>query len=169
MPRIVKPSQHDVAPERAFIAIGANLGDREATIRLALAALGDTPGVAIVRVSKLIENPSVGGPADAPSFLNGAAELATTLPPLDLLARLLEIERSLGRKRRRRWAPRTIDLDLLLYADRVIESEELTLPHPRLHERDFVLTPLAEIAPDVVHLPLGKTIGQLRVNLTRSQ
>lgn len=164
MPRVTKPSQHDITPERAFIALGANLGDREATIRRALAALGAMRGVAIVRVSTLIENPSVGGPADAPPFLNGAAELATTLPPHDLLARLLEVERHLGRERRRRWAPRTIDLDLLLYADRVIESDALTVPHPRLHERDFVLMPLAEIAPNAMHPTLEKTIKQLRAD-----
>jgi 2-amino-4-hydroxy-6-hydroxymethyldihydropteridine diphosphokinase len=146
---------------RAFIAVGANLGDRAATIRAALDALDRTAGVRVVRVSRLIENPAVGGPVGAPPFLNGAAELSTTLDPHALLAALLEIERGLGRERRQKWAPRTIDLDLLLYDDRVIRSEDLTVPHPLMHERDFVLTPLAEIAPDVVHPILRKTVRAL--------
>jgi 2-amino-4-hydroxy-6-hydroxymethyldihydropteridine diphosphokinase len=156
------PAQQDQPREyRAFIAVGANLGDRAATIRAALNALGRTKGIRVVLVSRLIENPAVGGPAGAPLFLNGAAELWTTLDPHALLATLLDIERGLGRERRQKWAPRTIDLDLLLYDDRVIRSEDLTVPHPLMHERDFVLTPLAEIAPDVVHPILRKTIRAL--------
>ena len=146
---------------RAFIAIGANLGDRAATIRGALDALRRTKAVRVVRVSRFIENPAVGGPAGAPPFLNGAAELSTTLDPHALLATLLEIERGLGRERRQKWAPRTIDLDLLLYDDVVIRSDDLTVPHPLMHERDFVLTPLAQIAPDVVHPLLQKTVRTL--------
>jgi len=156
------PARDDQLGEhRAFIALGANLGDRPATIRAALAALGRTKGVRVVRVSRLIENPAVGGPAGAPPFLNGAAELSTALDPQPLLTTLLDIERSLGRQRRQKWAPRTIDLDLLLYDDRVIRSDDLTVPHPLMHERDFVLTPLAEIAPDVVHPILRKTVRAL--------
>jgi len=150
------------------MALGANLGDREATIRAAIDALSRTTGVEVVRVSTLIENPAVGGPEGSPLFLNGAAELSTTLDPHALLARLLEIERSLGRERRQKWAPRTIDLDLLLYADRVVRSDDLTLPHPLMHERDFVLTPLAEIAANVVHPTLRVTIGELRTRARKS-
>lgn len=161
------PDDH-TGEHRAFIAVGANLGDRAATIRAALDALGRAKGVRVVRVSRLMENPSVGGPAGAPPFLNGAAELSTTLDPHALLAALLDIERSLGRERRQKWAPRTIDLDLLLYDDIVIHSDALTVPHPLMHERDFVLTPLAEIAPDVVHPVLQKTVRALCDELTQS-
>ncbi|MGB7159904.1 MAG: 2-amino-4-hydroxy-6-hydroxymethyldihydropteridine diphosphokinase [Tepidisphaeraceae bacterium] len=158
-------SSSSSAVHRAFIAIGANLGDREATIRAALDGLSRTEEIDVVRVSTLIETPAVGGPAGSPPFLNGAAELSTTLDPHALLARLLEVERSLGRERRQKWAPRTIDLDLLLYDDRVIHSYDLTLPHPLLHERDFVLIPLAQLAADVTHPTLHVTIGELRSRL----
>ena len=153
--------------QRAFIALGANLGDRAATIRAAIDALAKTDGIEVVRVSSLMENPAVGGPANAPPFLNGAAELSTTLDPHALLARLLEVERGLGRERRYKWAPRTIDLDLLLYGDRVIKSDDLTVPHPLMHERDFVLVPLSEIAPDLIHPTLSLAIETLRSRLAR--
>jgi 2-amino-4-hydroxy-6-hydroxymethyldihydropteridine diphosphokinase len=158
---------HEPATHRAFIAVGANLGDREATIRAALDALGRTPGIEVIRTSSLMENPAVGGPEGSPPFLNGAAALATSLQPRELLARLLEIERSLGRERHQKWAPRTIDLDLLLYDDLVLRADELTIPHPLMHERDFVLLPLAEIAADVVHPRLRTSIGELAHRLAK--
>ncbi len=151
----------DHLEHRAYIALGANLGDRLATIRAALDALDRTRGVRVVHASSLIENPAVGGPADAPPFLNGAAELATTLSPQELLARLLEVERSLGRERRQRWVPRTIDLDLLLYDDAIINEPDLKVPHPLMHERRFVLEPLVEIAPDARHPVLRNTASEL--------
>src|SRR4051812_964626 len=101
-------------PVTAYIALGANLGDRAQTIRSALAALAQTEGVEVLRVSTLLENPAVGGPSNSPDFLNAAAEIRTTLDAHALLDRLLTIERSLGRDRREKWSPRTIDLDLLL-------------------------------------------------------
>ena len=130
---------------RAFVGLGANLGDRGGTIRAALARLDG-----VVAVSRLRETDPVGF-EDQPRFLNGVAEVETELPPRALLDRLLAIERELGRTRDGpRFGPRTIDLDLLLLGDLVLDEPGLTLPHPRLHERRFVLEPLAELAPELV-------------------
>lgn len=149
----------------AYIALGANLGDRARTIELALDRLRAHPGIEVRRVSALLENPAVGGPPDAPPFLNGVAEVSTTLGPRELLNALLEIERQLGRERHRKWDPRTIDLDLLTYGDQIIDEPDLTVPHPRMHERRFVLEPLAEIAPAGVHPRLRRTFGELLADL----
>jgi 2-amino-4-hydroxy-6-hydroxymethyldihydropteridine diphosphokinase len=128
---------------RAYVGVGSNLGDREGTIR---AAIDGLPGV--VAVSKLRETEPV-GPVEQPIFLNGAVALETELSPRELLDLLLAVERGLGRERRERWGPRTIDLDLLLYGDRTVDEPGLTLPHPRLHERRFALEPLAELDPEL--------------------
>ena len=134
----------------AYVALGANLGDRESTIRAALAALDATPGVAVVAVSALVETDPVGY-LDQPRFLNGAASLETTLPARELLELLLEVEARFGRRREDVPAqgPRTLDLDLLLYGSEEIDEPGLTIPHPRLHERRFVLEPLAELDPSL--------------------
>jgi len=134
----------------AYISLGANLGDREETIRAAIAAL---PGV--VAVSELRDTEPV-GITDQPRFLNGAARLETELSPRQLLETLLEIERGLGRERRQRWGPRTIDLDLLLYGDETVDEPGLTVPHRRLHERRFALEPLADLDPELVVPGRGK-------------
>jgi 2-amino-4-hydroxy-6-hydroxymethyldihydropteridine diphosphokinase len=130
---------------RAYVGLGANLGDRQATIRRAVELLPD-----VVAVSTLIETDPVGY-VDQPRFLNGVAALETELPARDLLERLLRVERALGRTREGpRFGPRTIDLDLLLYGTAEIDEPGLTVPHPRLHERRFVLEPLAELDPSLV-------------------
>lgn len=130
---------------RAFIGLGANLGDCEATIRRALELLAAEPGVAVRAVSSIRETDPV-GIEDQPRFLNAAAELETELAPRPLLDRLLEIERRLGRTREGpRYGPRTIDLDLLLYGDEIVDEPGLSVPHPRLTQRRFVLEPLAEL------------------------
>jgi 2-amino-4-hydroxy-6-hydroxymethyldihydropteridine diphosphokinase len=133
---------------RAFVALGSNLGDREATIRAAVAELGKTEGVEVIAVSSLEETEPVGY-VEQPRFLNGAAELRTDLGPRALLARLLALEARFGRDRSAGPAqgPRTLDLDLLLYDSERIDEPGLEVPHPRLHERLFVLRPLAELDP----------------------
>ncbi|HZS24503.1 MAG TPA: 2-amino-4-hydroxy-6-hydroxymethyldihydropteridine diphosphokinase [Gaiellaceae bacterium] len=135
---------------RAFVGLGANLGDRERTIRAALDALAAAPGVRVVAVSSLEETEPV-GLLDQPRFLNGAAELETELEPRALLELLLEVEARFGRDRASVPAggPRTLDLDLLLYDGARIEEAGLRLPHPRLHERAFALRPLAELDPSL--------------------
>ncbi|HEY6017918.1 MAG TPA: 2-amino-4-hydroxy-6-hydroxymethyldihydropteridine diphosphokinase [Gaiellaceae bacterium] len=130
---------------RAYVGVGANLGDREATIREAVRLLGDE----VVAVSRLRET-EPWGYADQPPFLNGAILLETGLEPRALLDRLLAVERELGRSRDGpRYGPRTIDLDLLLYGDRVVDEPGLIVPHPRLHERAFALEPLLDLDPEL--------------------
>jgi 2-amino-4-hydroxy-6-hydroxymethyldihydropteridine diphosphokinase len=152
-------------PVVVHIGLGSNLGDREMNISTALAALAGTRGISVWRVSTLLDNPAVGGPPDSPPYLNAAAELITPLGARSLLRRFLEIEKSLGRVRGERWEPRTIDIDLLLYGDQIISSQDLVVPHPLMHERRFVLQPLAEIAPNAVHPVLQMTIAGLLENL----
>ena len=131
---------------RSYIGIGANLGDREATLRSAVTTLDATPGVEVVAVSVLRETEPVGLVTDQPRFLNGAVAVETSLGARELLDVLLRIEAGHGRTREGpAGGPRTLDLDLLLYGDERIDTPGLTIPHPRLHERAFVLEPLAEL------------------------
>ena len=134
---------------RAYVGLGANLGDREGTIRGAVGALAGEDGVEVVAVSALRETEPV-GVGEQPLYLNGVAELETTLTARELLDRLLAVEQRFGRVRvPGEHGPRTLDLDLLLYGDEVIDEPGLAVPHPRLHERRFVLEPLAELAPNL--------------------
>jgi 2-amino-4-hydroxy-6-hydroxymethyldihydropteridine diphosphokinase len=149
----------------AYIGIGSNLGEREANIRKAIAALVQTPHLWVRKISSFIENPAVGGPEDAPDFLNAAVEIMTMLTAPTLMKKLVEIEHALGRQRRVKWEPRPIDLDLLLYSDSIISTDALIVPHPLMHERLFVIDPLAEIAPKAVHPTLNLTIVQIRDGL----
>lgn len=146
---------------KAFVGLGANLGARERTLRRAVELLAASPGIDVLAVSTLRETDPVGY-ADQPPFLNGAVALATDLSPRDLLGRLLEVERELGRVRGEgpRFGPRVVDLDLLLYGERVVEEPGLTVPHPRLAERRFVLEPLHELDPELT-LPDGRRVADL--------
>ena len=132
----------------AYVGLGANLGQREETLRRAVELLREADGVDVLAVSRLRETAPV-GVVDQPPFLNGAVAIETARPPRDLLDLLLEIERSLGRVRAERWGPRTIDLDLLVYGDEVVDEPGLRVPHPHLHERRFALEPLVELAPEL--------------------
>ena len=156
-------------PVTAYVALGSNLGDRAANLRDAVDRLGATPGIRVMAVSSSFDNPAVGGPADSPPFLNAAAAVETTLTPQELLQCLLEIEREMGRRRRRKWEPRIIDLDLLLYASEVIDEPDLKVPHPLMHQREFVLRPLCEIAHAAIHPVLTRTVGDLLLALERKQ
>ncbi len=146
---------------RAFLSLGSNLGDRRTALDAAVAALRATAGIEVVAVSPYLETAPAGGPPNQPQFLNAAAALETALDPEALLDLLQAIERRLGRERIVRWAPRTIDLDLLLYGNRIVATGRLRVPHLRLRERRFVLEPLAAIAPQAVDPITGLTIRQL--------
>jgi 2-amino-4-hydroxy-6-hydroxymethyldihydropteridine diphosphokinase len=145
---------------RAYVGLGSNLGDREGTIRAAVAALAQEDGIEVGAVSRLRDTEPV-GVGGQPRFLNGALALDTSLGPRELLERLLAVEQRFGRVRvAGEHGPRTLDLDLLLYGDEEIDEPGLAVPHPRLHERRFVLEPLAELAPGLV-LPGRGTVESL--------
>jgi 2-amino-4-hydroxy-6-hydroxymethyldihydropteridine diphosphokinase len=144
---------------KCAIALGSNLGDSLTTLQNALKLLDRISGISVTSVSSWYKTAPVGPPQ--PDYLNGCALLEVELNPQELLARLLEIEQQFGRVRRERWGPRTLDLDLILFDDLILQSADLEIPHPRMRERAFVLVPLAEIAPDWVDPVSGKSIGQL--------
>jgi len=142
---------------KVFVGLGSNLGEREAMIRLALEALSRLPGTHLVKASSLYDTEPV-GEVDQPNFLNAVAQLDTELTARQLLWNLHLIEKRLGRVRTQRWGPRTIDLDLLLYGSLVLDEPELTVPHPELTARSFVLVPLVELDPLLVHPVTGETL-----------
>ena len=148
----------------AYLALGSNLGDKEANLRRALELLQQR-GVEVVKTSSFICTEPY-GVTDQPQFLNGVCEVRTSLEPIELLHTLLDIEQEMGRVRLRHWGERNIDLDLLLYEDVVMDIPQLKLPHPDMQNRDFVLLPLAEIAPELVHPTLQKTISELVICLS---
>jgi 2-amino-4-hydroxy-6-hydroxymethyldihydropteridine diphosphokinase len=142
---------------KAFIGLGSNLGDREANIRQALQFLEQLPETTIVRGSSLYDTEPV-GVSDQPNFLNGVVQIETHLAPRQLLWNLMLIERRLGRVRTRQWGPRVIDLDLLLYGEEVVDEEDLQVPHPLMTQRSFVMVPLVEIEPLLVHPVTNQTM-----------
>jgi 2-amino-4-hydroxy-6-hydroxymethyldihydropteridine diphosphokinase len=154
-------------PVIAYIALGANLGDRTAQILDAADRLRKSAGVSSVTLSPLLEYTAMGGPANSPDFLNAAAEVRTTLSARELLDRLLEIERELGRVRLEKWGPRIIDLDLLLYGEQLIASPDMRIPHPLMHDRRFVLEPLVKLAPDARHPLMNATVAELLARLRK--
>ena len=163
-------------PHRAFIGLGTNLGDRAANYRQAIQRIGQLPESRIVRHSSIYETEPVGDVKGF--FLNGVVELETAMSAHALMPRLLAIERAMGRRRsterkpaaaRRKYRPRTIDLDLLLFDREIIRTTSLTVPHPRMHERRFVLAPMAELAPALIHPVLTVSISELLAGLKSPQ
>lgn len=150
---------------RCLIAVGANLGDRLATIERALALLREHGQIGSLVHSAWRETAAIGGPADQPAYLNGAIAFSTGLSPTQVLAELQAIEQRLGRDRQVRWGARTIDLDLLLYDDVVLTNPALILPHPRMAFRKFVIEPAADVAPEMRHPQIGWTMSQLYEHL----
>ncbi|HVZ93125.1 MAG TPA: 2-amino-4-hydroxy-6-hydroxymethyldihydropteridine diphosphokinase [Phycisphaerales bacterium] len=166
----IATTEQRVPGATALIALGSNLGDRRANIESALRAIDELPRTRLLTASPLIETKAVRLPGDdhpQPDYLNAAASIETQLSPRDLLAALLDIEQRLGRDRStgERWTARTLDLDLLLFGDQVIDEPALRVPHPEMHRRRFVLDPLARIAPNTHHPILNKTVAELLATL----
>jgi 2-amino-4-hydroxy-6-hydroxymethyldihydropteridine diphosphokinase len=150
----------------AFVGLGSNVGDRGSFVSAAVSRLRATPGIDRVEVSPIYETAPEGGPPQ-PAYLNAVARVVTTIPPRALLERLQLIEADLGRVRGERNGPRTIDLDLLVHGDAVVREPDLEVPHPRAADRSFVLSPLADLAPDLVHPVLGVTVRELLHRVAR--
>lgn len=153
---------------RAHVALGSNVGDRQRNIRSAIEKMQSVSGVRVTKISPVYETEPVGGPPQG-MYLNAVVEVECGLSAAELLKQLQRIENELGRTRPGKDFPRTIDLDILLFGDEVIDEPDLKVPHPRMYERAFVLNLLAEIAPHAVHPVLGKTVAELRETLSRAK
>ncbi|PLX84280.1 MAG: 2-amino-4-hydroxy-6-hydroxymethyldihydropteridine diphosphokinase [Desulfuromonas sp.] len=149
----------------AYLALGSNLGERRESLRGARTALAGHPELHVAAWSNLYETAPVGGPEGQGPYLNAVLAVETSLTPGALLTFCLEVEKSFGRQRRQPWGPRTLDIDLLLYGGETRCEPHLILPHPRLHLRRFVLAPLCDLAPEVVHPLLGETVRDLLTQL----
>lgn len=154
---------------RVFLALGGNLGNPRQAFATAARELRQHPQIELVAAAPLYRTPPVGGPADQPDYLNTVIELTTDLTPQQLLAFSRKIEDAAGRTRSIRWGARTLDLDLLLYARQIVATPELTLPHPRLQQRHFVLLPLADLAPDFIHPQLQVSVAELLARLPQAE
>jgi len=149
----------------AYLGLGSNLGNRLAFLRGGRDSLTNRFDIVLVRASGVYETEAVGGPDDNPPFLNAVLEIETPLSPRELLAACLDVEDEFGRTRPMEWAPRTLDIDLLLYGNLLSDDADMRIPHPHLQERPFVLAPLCEIAPDLVHPVLHKPMRELAAAL----
>jgi len=152
----------------AYIALGSNLGDRNAHIAAAIDQLGNHDNIEVLKTSSIYQTQPVGGPPHQPDYLNAVVAVQTTLATRNLLEHLMQIEENLHRHRNLRWGPRTIDLDLLLYDQEIIDKPDLVVPHPRMHQRRFVIEPLTEIAPHVLHPILKRTTTQILQELIQN-
>jgi 2-amino-4-hydroxy-6-hydroxymethyldihydropteridine diphosphokinase len=154
--------------DKVYIALGSNLGNRLEHLKAGILALEHHPGIQVLAKSRVYETEPFGVPSAQGVYLNAAAKLETSLPALDLLTVMLEVERSQGRERIERWGARTVDLDILIYGSSIISEPHLEVPHPRILERAFVLTPLRDIAPDLVipgtTLTITKALERLNGN-----
>lgn len=169
-PAVPSAAERPGLGELAYVAVGANLGDRDATLSALIERIEAEAEMTLVAASAVFETAPV-GPEGQGAYLNAALALRTELAPLALLRRLQAIEAALGRDRRRepvRWGPREVDLDLLFFGDRIIDHPDLVVPHPRAHERAFVMTPLAELAPALLHPVVGQRIDEIAASLAEA-
>jgi len=150
-----------------YLALGSNMGQRARHIMQGYIEINELPGTKVKRVSQIIETPPAGGPPEQEDYLNGACVIETELSPHELLENLLSIEEKHGRVRTEKWGPRPLDIDIIFCDDAVIRTEKLTVPHPHMHERLFVLKPLSSLAPDFIHPVLKKTLARLTEEIER--
>jgi 2-amino-4-hydroxy-6-hydroxymethyldihydropteridine diphosphokinase len=143
-----------------YLSLGSNLGDRLQYLKKAIRKIKESDKISIKKISSVYETEPVVC-ENQPQFLNLVLEAQTSLAPLPLLERLLSIEKEMGRKREEKWGPRNVDVDILLYADQIVKSDRLAIPHPRMHQRKFVLVPLAQIAPQTLHPLLKKNVKEI--------
>ena len=153
----------------AYLGLGSNLDDRVALLRGARQALQKNPAVTVMASSPLYETAAVGGPDGQPPYLNAVLKIETVLGPEKLLQSCQQIEKEFGRQRNEKWGPRTLDIDILLYTSILRMDPDLILPHPRMHERAFVLCPLVDLNPEIIHPVVYKTVSELLFNLDATE